>query len=213
MELKDNSFYPITDVQKLVDWSSKKLQRYAKKRQLRKIDGRYLFTGINIKDIIRINDIQTTSSRQITINSDNLTSLEESLKAMTLKYEEAKTDVGKQVDLQVQSLKLEIKKLKKENKILKLELTNDIPHQEKLKKAIQLITLEAMEQGVTHKIFTEEEYTDILGTITEVDFQKEQVNYLRGRVEKQDGILEKLVQQVSERNFIEAKSKGYDKKG
>ena len=69
-----------------------------------------------------------------------------------------------------------------------------------------------MEQGVTHKVFTEEEYTDIIGTITEVDFQKEQVEYLRGRVEKQDTILEKLVQQVSERNFIEAKEKGLDKK-
>ena len=69
-----------------------------------------------------------------------------------------------------------------------------------------------MEQGVTHKVFTEEEYTDIIGTITEVDFQKEQVEYLRGRVEKQDTILNKLVQQVSERNFIEAKEKGLDKK-
>ena len=68
-----------------------------------------------------------------------------------------------------------------------------------------------MEQGVTHKIFSEEEYEDIIGTITEVDFQKEQVEYLRGRVEKQDTILNRLVQQVSERNFIEAKSKGFDK--
>ena len=69
-----------------------------------------------------------------------------------------------------------------------------------------------MEQGVTHKVFTEEEYTDIIATISEVDFQKEQVEYLRDRVEKQDTILNKLVQQVSERNFIEAKSKGFDKK-
>ena len=68
-----------------------------------------------------------------------------------------------------------------------------------------------MEQGVTHKVFTEEEYTDIIATISEVDFQKEQVEYLRDRVEKQDTILNKLVQQVSERNFIEAKSKGFDK--
>jgi|TARA_B110000902_G_scaffold111646_1_gene131671 hypothetical protein len=68
-----------------------------------------------------------------------------------------------------------------------------------------------MEQNVQHKIFSEEEYQDIIGTISEVDFQKEQVNYLRGRVEKQDIVLQKLVNQVSERNFIEAKSKGYDK--
>jgi len=69
-----------------------------------------------------------------------------------------------------------------------------------------------LEQNVQHKIFTDEEYQDIIGTITEVDFQKEQVQYLRSRVEKQDEILNKLVNQVSERNFIEAKEKGLDKK-
>lgn len=75
-----------------------------------------------------------------------------------------------------------------------------------------MITLEAMEQNVQHKIFSEEEYQDIIGTITEVDFQKEQVNYLRGRVEKQDIVLQKLVNQAQQRNFIEAKEKGFDKK-
>jgi cell division protein FtsB len=125
----------------------------------------------------------------------------------------------KQIDLEVQSLQLEIKdlhktnkNLKEENKNLKLELTKDIPHQDKLKKAIQLITLEAMEQGITHKVFSDDEYQDIIGTLSEVDFQKEQVQYLRERVEKQDAILTKLVNQVSEKNYIEARDKGYDKK-
>jgi hypothetical protein len=72
--------------------------------------------------------------------------------------------------------------------------------------------MEAMEQNVQHKIFSDEEYQDIIGTISEVDFQKEQVNYLRGRVEKQDAILQKLVDQTQQRNFIEAKEKGFDKK-
>ena len=92
------------------------------------------------------------------------------------------------------------------------KLAEEIPHQEKLKRAIQLITLEAMEQGLNHKVFTEIEYQDLIGTISEVDFQKEQVQYLRGRVEKQDEVLKKLVNQVSERNYIEAKEKGFDTK-
>ena len=71
--------------------------------------------------------------------------------------------------------------------------------------------MEALEQNVQHKIFTDEEYQDIIGTMSEVDFQKEQVQYLRGRVEKQDEVLKKLVQQASERNYIEAKEKGFDK--
>ena len=139
----------------------------------------------------------------------------------------------KQIDLEVQSLQLEInelhkvngnlkleiareksqqEELKAENKLLRLELTEEVPHQEKLKKAIQLITLEAMEQNVQHKVFSDDEYQDIIGTLSEVDFQKEQVQYLRERVEKQDAILTKLVNQVSEKNYIEARDKGYDKK-
>ncbi len=94
---------------------------------------------------------------------------------------------------------------------LKAELYKDIPHQQKLKEAIQLITLEAMEQNVQHKVFTDEEYNDIIGTISEVEFQTKQVEYLKSRVEKQDGILQELAQQMSQRNFVEAKEKGFDK--
>ena len=69
-----------------------------------------------------------------------------------------------------------------------------------------------MEQNVQHKVFTDEEYNDLIGTISEVDFQKEQVQYLRSRVEKQDEILQQLQETMRERNFIEAKEKGFDKK-
>jgi predicted SAM-dependent methyltransferase len=212
MEIKDSSFYSIKETSKIVNVSSRTLQRIAKKKQNRIIDGRYLFTGFQIKELLALATQQTTTSRQTTEINDNVATLKAELKSIILKYEEFKKDNGKQLDLQVQSLEREIEKLKEENKNLKLELTNDLPHKEKLKKAIQLITLEAMEQGIQHKVFTDEEYQDLIGTISEVDFQKEQVEYLRSRVEKQDTILEKLVQQVSERNFIEAKSKGYDKK-
>ena len=114
-----------------------------------------------------------------------------------------------------EDLQKEIQLLKEENK--KLRKQPVIPHQEKLKQAIQLITLEAMEQNVQHKIFTEDEYNDIIGTLSEVDFQKEQVNYLRSRIEKQDDMLLKLSESLEdslkekrESNFIKAKEKGFD---
>ena len=94
---------------------------------------------------------------------------------------------------------------------LKAELYKDIPHQQKLKEAIQLITLEAMEQNVQHKVFTDEEYNDIIGTLSEVEFQTKQVEYLKSRVEKQDEILSSLTRQIQQRNYIEAKDKGFDK--
>ena len=62
-----------------------------------------------------------------------------------------------------------------------------------------------MEQNVTHKVFTDEEYQDLIGTISEVDFQTKQVDYLKSRVEKQDEVLGKIVKQISERNWIDAK--------
>jgi hypothetical protein len=195
MDIKDSGFYSIKEVTKIVGYSSRKLQRIAKKNNYRKIDNRYLFTGLQIKKILNSAQHIATTSRQTT---------DKPLSDATKK--------DNQIDLQIQSLQLENERLLKENEALKSELKKDIPHQEKLKKAIQLITLEAMEKGVMHKIFTDEEYNEIIGTMAEVDFQKEQVNYLRGRVEKQDTILDKLVKQVSERNWIEAKSldKGFD---
>jgi len=174
------------------------IQKKCKANDVRKKDNKYLITDELLKEW----NVQTSSTKDKgrRPNVQNTKEL-------------------KQIDLEVQSLQLEIKdlhktnkNLKEENKNLKLELTKDIPHQDKLKKAIQLITLEAMEQGITHKVFSDDEYQDIIGTLSEVDFQKEQVQYLRERVEKQDAILTKLVNQVSEKNYIEARDKGYDKK-
>jgi len=186
MKIKDNAFYPITEVQRIVNWSSRKLQRYAKKNNLQIIDNRYIFKGYEVKKII--------------IENDNNASIR--LKDATQKEMFSLMNIEK--------LKKELENLKKENAELKTQLKEDIPHQDKLKKAIQLITIEAIEKGWTHKVFTENEYQDLIGTISEVEFQTEQVQYLRTRVEKQDLILNQLVKQVSERNYIEAKEKGLD---
>ena len=203
MDLKDSGFYSISEASKLIGVSTRKLQRIAKKLNLRLIDGRYLFTGSQLKEIL-LND--TTPTRQAT---DNLT-----LKTSDLKGDISSNDLDIITNLKnvLNTLKTTLNETLQENKILKEKLSKEIPHQEKLKEAIQLITLEAMEQGLNHKVFTEIEYQDLIGTISEVDFQKEQVQYLRSRVEKQDEVLKKLVNQVSERNYIEAKEKGFDAK-
>lgn len=203
MDLKDSGFYSISEASKLIGVSTRKLQRIAKKLNLRLIDGRYLFTGSQLKEIL-LND--TTPTRQATNNT--------TLKTSDLKGDISSNDLDIITNLKnvLNTLKTTLNETLQENKILKEKLSKEIPHQEKLKEAIQLITLEAMEQGLNHKVFTEIEYQDLIGTISEVDFQKEQVQYLRSRVEKQDEVLKKLVNQVSERNYIEAKEKGFDAK-
>jgi hypothetical protein len=83
-------------------------------------------------------------------------------------------------------------------------------HQDKLKRAIELITIESAKQNLNHKVFTEEEYIDLIGTLDRVEYQQEQIQYLRQRVEKQDEILTNLFKTIEQRNYIEAKDKGHD---
>lgn len=195
MKIISDQLYSITDTSVILDMHPRTLQRRAKSMGARMIDGRYLFSGSQIEKLI-LDD--TTTTRQATAI------------ATTEELSDTNT-INVNVDA-LNILKKRLKELENENAELRNELTKEIPHQEKLRNAIQLITIEAMQDGVMHKIFTDEEYNDIIGTISEVDFQKEQVQYLRGRVEKQDEVLKKLVQQTSERNYIEAKEKGFDKK-
>ena len=179
--------YSVKEASKLIGITERSIQIKCKKDNIRKKDNKYLITEKHI------NDWQTKSN------------------------ETKSNEVSQTTNEQIKKLQKELQELKEENKILKQQLKEDVPHQEKLKQAIQLITLEAMEQNVQHKIFTEEEYNDIIGTISEVDFQKEQVQYLRNRIEKQDDMLLKLSESLEDslkeklqRNFIEAKEKGFD---
>lgn len=199
MKIKKDAFYSINETADFTKWSVRKLQRYAKSKGLRKIDNRYLFVGYQIEEILLLKSGLSDNVATTTINDKREKTTEIQLSVIDI------------LNKEIENLRSEIEYLKEKYEREIKELKVEIPHKEKLKKAIQLITLEAMEQGVTHKVFTDEEYNDIIGTIAEVDFQKEQVNYLRSRVEKQDSILDKLVQQVSERNYIEAKEKGFDR--
>ncbi len=205
MNIKKDALYSIKEASNLTLWSVRKLQRHAKKIGQRKIDNRYLFTGHAIEKIILsksgLNDSVTTTTPN---DTGGYTTTVEPLSVLQVLENEIK-NLRDERDYLKEKYDTDVAELK-------AELTKDIPHQQKLKEAIQLITLEAMEQNVQHKIFSEEEYQDIIGTIAEVDFQKEQVNYLRQRVEKQDEAMKNIVASIRERNFIEAKDKGLDKK-
>ena len=203
MEIKDDSLYSINETSEATKIPKRTLQRKARTMGAKMIDGRYLFSGHQIKKLILSN---APTPRQTSINAPTKS---DDLKPLS--RDSSPNTININIDV-LNVLKTRIKELEKENAELRDELTREIPRQEKLRNAIELITLEALEQNVQHKIFTDEEYNDIIGTINEVEFQKEQVQYLRSRVEKQDTILAKLVNQVSERNYIEAKEKGFDKK-
>ena len=216
MDLKNDSLYSIKETAFFVGMSERMLQMYAKKNNFRKIDNRYLFSGHEVSKLLnRRNEKQAKRKLNYRNVSEEFNNFRSTISQ--LKEENSKLKIEVEVlNQENESLKnqrsIESEILENQNKVLKEQIKENIPHQEKLKRAIQLITLEAMEQNVQHKVFTDEEYQDLIGTISEVDFQTKQVEYLKSRVEKQDGILKELVDQVTQRNFLEAKEKGFDKK-
>ena len=216
MDLKNDSLYSIKETAFFVGMSERMLQMYAKKNNFRKIDNRYLFSGHEVSKLLnRRNEKQAKRKLNYRNVSEEFNNFRSTISQ--LKEENSKLKIEVEVlNQENESLKnqrsIESEILENQNKVLKEQIKEDIPHQEKLKKAIELITLEAMKQNVQHKVFTDEEYQDLIGTISEVDFQTKQVEYLKGRVEKQDGILKELVDQVTQRNFLYAKEKGFDKK-
>jgi len=204
MDIKKDGLYSIRETAEITKWSVRKLQRHAKKEDIKKIDNRYLFYGYQIEKILLSKTGLSDNVATVTTNSTG--GYDKNIEPIS---------VVEILEKEIENLRNERDYLKEKYDTdvaeLKKELYKNIPHQQKLKEAIQLITLEAMEQNVQHKVFTDEEYNDIIGTLSEVEFQTKQVEYLKGRVEKQDGILQELAQQMSQRNFIEAKEKGFDK--
>jgi len=215
MIINENGAYPIKEASELTGINARTLSRLANKLGIEKIDNRYIFKGSDLithlkkievevgkyDDILK--EIDTLETRNSKL-SQQVEALSKSVKTLTEDNQEL-NKIIKEKD-GVYSLKSdEVHKLKQKLVERTEFLKSDVPHQDKLKEAIRLITLEALDQGVTHKIFTEDQYIDIIGAITEVDV-------LRDRLEKQDETLKSLIKQVSERNFIEAKDKGHHKK-
>jgi len=222
MIIDENGSYSIRDASEVTGINGRTLTRLAVRLGIEKIDNRYIFKGsdlikylektevevINYDDVLK--ELDTTKTQNFKLER-KVKTLEDSVKTLTESNLEL-NQIIKEKD-GVYTLKSdEVHKLKQKLVERTAYLTSDIPHKEKLKEAIRLITLEAMEQGVTHKIFSEDEYDDIIGTMAEVNFQTKQVEYLKGRVEKQDEMLQEISAQIRERNFIEAKDKGHHKK-
>ena len=215
MIINENGSYSIKDASEVTGINARTLTRLAVDLKIEKISNRYIFKGsdlikylenteveiINYDEVLK--ELDTTRTHNLKL-SNKVKTLESSVKTLTADNQEL-NQIIKEKD-GVYSLKSdEVHKLKQKLVERTEFLKSDVPHQDKLKEAIRLITLEALDQGVTHKIFTEDQYIDIIGAITEVDV-------LRDRLEKQDETLKSLIKQVSERNFIEAKDKGHHKK-
>ena len=175
--------YSVSEAAEIVGIKERAVQYRCKRDNVRKKDNRYLITD----EIISLwrdkeaeaNAIKRKDKRNNATQSNNFA----------------------QLDLEVEALKSENESLKAKVK----EYENNT--QLNLKQAIELITIEAAKQDVTHKIFTNEEFEEIIGTMALSESQIKEINYLRNRIEKQDEILMSLAKSIQERNLIEAVEK------
>jgi hypothetical protein len=212
MILDENYSYSIKEASEITKVAGRTLTRLAVKLNKKKIDGRYILEGFELIkylkykkiDVVKHDDVLKENIQLKTKNSQ-LAKVVEELTKNVFFLDTKNAELKNQQDLEIEALR-------EENKNLIAELKEDIPHHHKLQKAIELITLEAMRQNVTHKVFTDSEYNELIGTISSVDFHTKQVEYLKTRIEKQDAVLNEMATNIKQRTFIEAKDKGYDKK-
>lgn len=205
--------YSVKEAAKELNTYTRKIQRFCTRDRVRKLNNKYLIT----EDLLIFwkNELSEPATK---------------IKSVATKIKKPATcrDMS-QLDIEVESLKEKIKELdlmvlnldflntknKERIKQLEKQLQDQKENSKKelqinLKNAIEIVSNEAVKQGVTHKIFTNEEFEDIIGTIALSEHQEEQIQYLRNRISKQDEALISIAKQVEQRNYIEAMEKGFD---
>ena len=188
MEIEDSNFYAIADILKIVDWNKKKLQRYAQKKNIRMIDGRYIFTGLDVKEILKENDNVATKQK----SRDNLAT--------------RKTPIPKEIlrlikeidnDIYVQAMLVAIK----EDRHLE-EFSNE-EYDQLQKQLTESTTLALRIDEYKAEISRMEDY---------VQDYRNNIEYFKKSLDKRAEETEKLLNTINQRNFIEAKREGFDEK-
>jgi hypothetical protein len=209
MTIEKSFLYSIKDSAKITNISARTLSRIALANNNRKIDGRYLFLGSQLEELIekRIRKEENLAKRSPTSRQKE--------KLATLK------DSGEVIS------KEEYNTLKEENKALKEELSQyDIADNERL----EVFTEEmysVFEQRLNdwklqnQKIKSQQELfnakekglNDVVDLMTEqAEHYKNQFQYQKEQSTRILDMHEQLIKTIQQNNFIEAKSKGYDKK-
>ena len=206
MSIDDSFLYSIKDSSVLSGIPSRTLSRIAKSDNGRKIDGRYLFTGYQLKELMKKRDekIQHLAKRSRQKNSEATFS-----------------EVGEvQIVEENERLKLEIKELRK-------ELSQyDIADNERLEIFTEEMYLTFEQRLIewreqNEKIKTQQELfnakekglNDVVEIMTEQsEHYKNQFEYQKEQSTRILDMHEQLIKTIQQNNYIEAKSKGFDKK-
>ena len=186
MEIKDSDFYSIKETAKIVNKPTRTLQRIAKKNNYRIIDGRYLFTGTQIKKLLLQTSNVTPTSRQTTNNTPPPTS-NEILQIIS--------------EIDDDAYVLELLKAIKEDK--HLEEFSDEEYTQFRDRLKEAKFLENRIKEYKKEIARMEEYV--------LDYRNN-IEYLKKSLDKRADETAIILKTIEQKNYIEAHDKGYDKK-
>ena len=192
MEIKDDAFYPIEQVMDFVDWSRRKLQRYAQRNEFRLIDNRYLFTGAEIKRVIQI-DVNVKTRRQ-----------KVSVRTSSRKNVVPPNNVSERIIKLIQEI---------DNDDYVISLLNAI----KEKKHLEAMTneeyfkfVDKLKEANSLAIRVEEYKKEIERMEGYVLDYRNNIEYFKKSLDKRQEETEILLNTIHQRNYIEAKEKGFD---
>lgn len=188
MEIIDSNFYAISEIQKIVDWDSRRLQRYAKKNDLKMIDRRYIFTGVDVKEIIKTNDIVTTKQNKKSIDKKTVATVPKDIIKLILDIDN---------DVYIRAMLVAIKEDKHIEQFSEEEY---IQLQKQLTDATKLA-----ERILEYK----EEITRMDDYVKDY---RNNIEYLKKSLDKRAEETEILLKSVIQRNVIEASDKGINTK-
>ena len=208
MDINDDHLYTIKESSEKTGIAERTLSRIALKENVRKIDGRYLFTGSQLKSQIERKNL--------------LKSKKENL-SPTARHSPLSSPKN---DSDVEALIIENSDLKIEIENLKEELSQyDIADDERLEvftqemyEVFETRLLEWKEQN--EKIKSQQKLFDAkekgLNDVVELlkdqsEHYKNQFNYQKEQSTRILDMHEQLIKTIQQNNYIEAKSKGYDK--
>ena len=209
MTIEKSFLYSIKDSAKITNIPPRTLSRMALANNNRKIDGRYLFLGSELETLIakRLEKENNLANRSPTARQNDNTA--------------TKKDNGEVVS------KEEYDALKTEIEALKDELSQyDIADNERIEVFTDEMYAEFEERLIdwklqNQKIISQQEtfdakekgLNDVVNLMTEqADHYKNQFQYQKEQATRILDMHEQLIKTIQQNNFIEAKSKGFDKK-
>ena len=208
MDINDDHLYTIKESSEKTGIAERTLSRIALKENVRKIDGRYLFTGSQLKSQIERKNL--------------LKSKKENL-SPTARHSPLSSPKN---DSDVEALIIENSDLKIEIENLKEELSQyDIADDERLEvftqemyEVFETRLLEWKEQNAKiksqQKLFDAKEkgLNDVVELLKDQsEHYKNQFNYQKEQSTRILDMHEQLIKTIQQNNYIEAKSKGFDK--